>query len=609
MRLLRNHLSFPDSFFHAQFIPCLLISFVQISSTPVCTSFDSMKNKGNPIVRVAVQPENPSELPQLERGLQLLYLADPAVATSVLENGELVVAALGELHLHRCLSMLTEDFAKIKFNVSPPIVSFRESVIASLSREHTQEFVQEIAERTVKITVRCRPLPLEITNYLEGNQDLTRRFIERAQGAADVEGFATVQSYRDELRALFGAAGPEWSSVFNSTSSKIWAFGPKRVGPNVLINSIPSFHTSPFWRSITESSVSVPLSLVDGAVVGDETASLSQETLKYFYALQQLDNGIRAGFQLATKAGPLCDEPMFGVAFEVLNVDFVDPTTESSAPQKRKTIKVDDDGFPISDDEDDEDSQTQADAAKKILDPTVVTKDNTSSLQWAETSALHQQTGRLSGFVISSMRQACREAFLRREQRLVEAMYLCAVQTNAEGAGKVYGFLSKRRAKILNEEMHEGSSIIVVMAFLPAAESFGFAEELFRKTSGAASAQLEFDHWGILDEDPNFVPTTEEELEEFGDNLGGIAPNLARKHIDAVRRRKVRFSAFRNVLNNNHLSQDCIHALSTARRLLHRWKKPCYSHFNLSSLLVTVPLLIFDFVAGLAGQGKESRRS
>jgi ribosome assembly protein 1 len=104
----------------------------------------------------------------------------------------------------------------------------------------------------------------------------------------------------------------------------------------------------------------------------------------------------------------------------------------------------------------------------------------------------------------------------------------------------VYAVLSKRRAKILNEEMHEGSSIIVVMAQLPAAESFGFAEELFRKTSGAASAQLEFSHWDVLDVDPNFVPTTEEELEEFGDNVGGIAPNLARKYVDNVRRRKVR---------------------------------------------------------------------
>jgi len=129
----------------------------------------------------------------------------------------------------------------------------------------------------------------------------------------------------------------------------------------------------------------------------------------------------------------------------------------------------------------------------------------------------------------------------------------------AETLGKVYAVLARRRAKVQSEEVNEGSSIIVITAHLPAAESFGFAEgislimnfkrsilthtlphtELFAKTSGAASAQLELSHWEILDIDPNFVPTTEEELEEFGDNVGGIAPNVARKYIDNVRRRKV----------------------------------------------------------------------
>lgn len=41
----------------------------------------------------------------------------------------------------------------------------------------------------------------------------------------------------------------------------------------------------------------------------------------------------------------------------------------------------------------------------------------------------------------------------------------------------------------------------------------------------------------VLQVDPFFVPTTEEELEEFGTEAGGPA-NLARRLIDAVRRRK-----------------------------------------------------------------------
>lgn len=39
--------------------------------------------------------------------------------------------------------------------------------------------------------------------------------------------------------------------------------------------------------------------------------------------------------------------------------------------------------------------------------------------------------------------------------------------------------------------------------------------------------------------DPFFVPVTEEEREEFGEEGQGVgAPNLARRLIDAVRRRK-----------------------------------------------------------------------
>jgi ribosome assembly protein 1 len=34
------------------------------------------------------------------------------------------------------------------------------------------------------------------------------------------------------------------------------------------------------------------------------------------------------------------------------------------------------------------------------------------------------------------------------------------------------------------------------------------------------------------------VAHTEEELEDIGENLGGVAPNVARQYINAVRKRK-----------------------------------------------------------------------
>ncbi|KAK1376288.1 hypothetical protein POM88_032481 [Heracleum sosnowskyi] len=81
----------------------------------------------------------------------------------------------------------------------------------------------------------------------------------------------------------------------------------------------------------------------------------------------------------------------------------------------------------------------------------------------------------------------------------------------------------------------EEGSPLMVHACLPVTESFGFADELRRWTSGASIALLVLSHWEALLEDPFFVPKTEKEKEEFGDGAG-IPNNTARKQIDGVRR-------------------------------------------------------------------------
>ena len=85
---------------------------------------------------------------------------------------------------------------------------------------------------------------------------------------------------------------------------------------------------------------------------------------------------------------------------------------------------------------------------------------------------------------------------------------------------------------------------------MPVAESFGFADELFTNSSGAAHGQLAFSHWEILDQDPDFVPTTLEEIEESGTyNLASLGNNLARTYIDNVRARKVFFLILKFLFN------------------------------------------------------------
>lgn len=64
-------------------------------------------------------------------------------------------------------------------------------------------------------------------------------------------------------------------------------------------------------------------------------------------------------------------------------------------------------------------------------------------------------------------------------------------------AGRVYAVLSKREGRVLQEEMKEGTDMFIIKAVLPVAESFGFADEIRKRTSGLASPQLVFSHWEV----------------------------------------------------------------------------------------------------------------
>lgn len=61
----------------------------------------------------------------------------------------------------------------------------------------------------------------------------------------------------------------------------------------------------------------------------------------------------------------------------------------------------------------------------------------------------------------------------------------------------MYAVLGKRNGQIVEEDLLEGSSVFLVTAMLPVVESFGFAEEIRKRTSGQASPQLRFSHWQV----------------------------------------------------------------------------------------------------------------
>jgi elongation factor 2 len=58
-----------------------------------------MKYSVSPVVRVAVKPKNPADLPKVVDGIKKLSKSDPLVVCTFEETGENVIAGCGELHV------------------------------------------------------------------------------------------------------------------------------------------------------------------------------------------------------------------------------------------------------------------------------------------------------------------------------------------------------------------------------------------------------------------------------------------------------------------------------------------------------------------------------
>jgi ribosome assembly protein 1 len=66
----------------------------------------------------------------LKVGLTKLNRSDPSVNFFQNKRGEYILSTCGEIHLQRCVKDLNDDFCPgIKFNVSDPIIPFKEAII------------------------------------------------------------------------------------------------------------------------------------------------------------------------------------------------------------------------------------------------------------------------------------------------------------------------------------------------------------------------------------------------------------------------------------------------------------------------------------------------
>lgn len=494
-----------------------ILKSATLSSTKNCWPFSSMAFQVSPTLRVAIEPSDPADTGALMKGLKLLNRADPFVEVTVSSRGEHVLAAAGEVHLERCIKDLKERFAKVSLEVSPPLVSYRETIEGEASNmldnlkssTRSSDYVEKMTPNgRCVVRVQVMKLPSALTMVLDKSTDLLGDIIggKLGQSASNLEtersNIVQDESPIEALKKrIMGAVESDILSLSKKDKDRaenyklkwqkflkrIWALGPRQVGPNILFTpDSKSLNNDSSALVLGSPHVSERLGLVECSGNGEMPADTSSEELSALYReAESLQNSVVSGFQLATAAGPLCDEPMWGLAFVV----------------------------------------------EACINPLAEKLDDSESNQQSEQYAI------FTGQVMTAVKDACRAAVLQKKPRLVEAMYFCELNTPPEYLGSMYAVLNQKRAQVLNEEMQEGFALFSVQAYVPVSESFGFAEDLRRKTAGAASALLVLSHWEELSEDPFFVPKTEEEIEEFGDG-SSVLPNTARKLIDAVRRRK-----------------------------------------------------------------------
>ncbi|KAJ2847447.1 Cytoplasmic GTPase/eEF2-like protein (ribosomal biogenesis) [Coemansia brasiliensis] len=537
----------------------ILKSGTLASDAQLCPNLASMHTETYPIVRVALEPMNPQHMEKLTRGLELLNQADPCVQVVHQATGEHVLVTAGELHLERCLKDLRERFAQCEIHVSEPIVPFREGIMRQTAQPgvvlgevgssgrllaikasgNHNESTAKSAENALRgevslttangqatITVLTEPLPEKTASFLTRHESDVRRVIKltssqrrhQLNAAAEIledEGDALVAKAKEDsdeeaIPSRLSELGPWLNNHIQQTFSRAkgWepqrvehilsrglrAFGPRQIGPNILVYSKEVLElankSEECWykqrrrEGIESSSAVTPyLSDNDDSDAEDQPTGLAHTARTN--TVRDFEESINAGFQMAMQSGPLCLEPLTGVCVTIKSLKFNTDNTDASAE---------------------------------------------------DAPASNYNTAVLSGQIITAVRDAIKMGFLQWSPRLHLALYTCDIQATSEVLGKVYGVINRRRGRIISEELREGTPYFMIKAAIPIVESFGFADEIRKRSSGAAAPLLIFRGFESLDIDPFWVPTTEEELEDLGEKAD--RENVAKKYMEKVRQRK-----------------------------------------------------------------------
>jgi U5 small nuclear ribonucleoprotein component len=230
-------------------------TITQMSGCEDAQIFRPLKFNTQSVIKIAVEPINPSELPKMLDGLRKVNKSYPLLVTKVEESGEHVVYGTGELYLDCVMHDLRKMYSEIEIKVADPVVAFCETVVETSSLK----CFAETPNKKNKLTMIAEPLEKGL--------------------AEDIENEVVQIGWTKKKIGEFFQTKYDWDLL---AARSIWAFGPDATGPNILVDdTLPSE--------------------VDKNLLGSVKDSIVQ------------------GFQWGTREGPLCDEPIRNVKFKILD--------------------------------------------------------------------------------------------------------------------------------------------------------------------------------------------------------------------------------------------------------------------------------------------------
>ena len=169
----------------------------------------SMKYSVSPVVRVAVSPKNPADLPKLIEGMKKMAKTDPLVQVITGEN-ENIIAGCGELHLEICINDLCNEYTNIEIIKSDPVVPYKETI----TDKSSMTCMAKSANKHNRLYLVAEPLSDELTLAIEDG---------------------TVKA-GDDPKKLSRTLQDEYGWDQHD-AKKVWCFGPEDTGPNMLVDT------------------------------------------------------------------------------------------------------------------------------------------------------------------------------------------------------------------------------------------------------------------------------------------------------------------------------------------------------------------------------------